>query len=232
MRIRRSAAITAAGAALMLVAVLGGCASNAAPAATTTEVEVAAAWLDGGRMIGIVTEGSSTCVPVAGEVTAAGNTITVTFEDAATDQICTADIAPRVTLASVPEGVDPTKDITLHVSGDGIAGSASIPGVAGLAAGGATDYAPSAGWTGVDGQFVLLTWGSSSCAPVVQSLTAAETTVTMTFENPAPDRMCTLDMAPRAIVAEVDGLQVVADVQLTLTGDSFDGATLPIYGAA
>lgn len=229
---RKWSAIAAASAGLMLTGVLGGCASNAAPAATTAEVDVAAAWLDGGRTIGIVTQGSSSCVPVAGDVTATGDKISVTFADAATDQPCTTDMAPRVTLATVPEGVDPTKDVTLEVSGDGIAGTASLAGVAGLAAGGTTDYAPSAGWTGADGQFVLLTWGSSSCVPVVQDLTAAETTVTMTFETPAADRVCTLDMAPRALVAQVDGMKGVADVQLTLSGDSFDGTTLPIYGVS
>ena len=68
--------ITTASALLLLGALaLSGCAStpgassSPTPTASATgeEIEVDAAWLDGGSMIGLVTQGSSTCVPAAGE---------------------------------------------------------------------------------------------------------------------------------------------------------------------
>ena len=96
-----------------------------------------------------------------------------------------------------------------------------------------TDYLPSAGWTDTDGQFVLLTWGSSSCAPVISEVAASgPAEVTVTFETPAADQVCTMDMAPRAAVAVVDGLEEDSDVTLVLAGGpEFDNVTVPIYGS-
>ncbi len=220
---------------------LAGCASTpaTAPSSTpttgdSTEVEIDAAWLDDGRIIGLVTTGSSTCVPAADEATLqADGSLAVTLVEPDADTACTRDLVPRVTLVEVPEGVDPAKDLAITVTGDGYSGSTDLEGVDGLAGGGMTDYLPSAGWTDTDGQFVLLTWGSSSCVPVIADVAApGPAEVTLTFESPAADQVCTMDMAPRATVAVVDGLEEDSDVSLVLTGSAeFDNVRIPIYGS-
>ena len=96
------------------------------------------------------------------------------------------------TFVAVPEGVDPAKDLEISVSGDGYhRRPTDLDGVDGLGGpGGETDYAPSAGWTDDDGQFVfLLTWGSSTCLPVVESVEATgPAEVTVTFADARPTR--------------------------------------------
>lgn len=194
----------------------------------SAEIEIDAAWLDGGRMIGVITQGSSTCVPMAGEATYEAGVLSVEFEEPA-DTACTADYAPRVTLVGVPEGVDPTQDLEIRVTGDGYTGSDDLDGAPGLAAGGSTDYLPSAGWTDTDGQFIILTWGSSSCPPLVEDVAATTPTeVLVTFAEPAADQVCTMDMAPRATLAYVDGTD--DDVFAVLTGAEFDDVRIPIVG--
>ena len=228
--------------AILLLAggALAGCASTPASApspATTpgdsTEAQIDAAWLDDGRIIGLVTTGSSTCVPAADEATLqADGSLAVTLVEPDADTACTRDLVPRVTLVEVPEGVDPSEDLAITVTGDGYSGSTDLEGVDGLAGGGMTDYLPSAGWTGIDGQFVLLTWGSSSCVPVISDVAASgPAEVTVTFEAPPADQVCTMDMAPRATVAVVDGLEEDSDVSLVLAGSAeFDDVRVPIHG--
>jgi hypothetical protein len=226
---------------LLAAGALAGCASNpaAAPSATPTtsdgtEVEIDAAWLDDGRIIGLVTTGSSTCVPAADEATLeADGSLAVTLVEPDADTACTRDLVPRVTLVEVPEGVDPSQDLAITVTGDGYSGSTDLEGVDGLVGGGMTDYLPSAGWTDTDGQFVLLTWGSSSCVPVISDVVASgPAEVTVTFETPAADQVCTMDMAPRATVAFVEGLEEDGDVSLVLAGSpEFDNVRVPIYGS-
>ncbi|HAQ59938.1 MAG TPA: hypothetical protein DCR63_05980, partial [Microbacterium sp.] len=216
---------------------LAGCASNpaSAPSSTpttgdSTEVEIDAAWLDDGRIIGLVTTGSSTCIPAADEATLqADGSLAVTLVEPDADTPCTRDLVPRVTLVEVPESVDPADDLVITVTGDGYSGSTDLDSVDGLA-GGMTEYLPSAGWTDTDGQFVLLTWGSSSCAPVTADVTASgPAEVTVTFETPPADQVCTMDMAPRATVAVVDGLEEDSDVSLLLAGSpEFDNVRIPI----
>jgi hypothetical protein len=137
-----------------------------------------------------------------------------------------------VTLVEVPEDVDPSQDLAITVTGDGYSGTAELDGVDGLTGGGMTDYLPSAGWTEADGRFVLLTWGSSSCAPVIADVAASgPAEVTVTFETPPADQVCTMDMAPRATVAFVEGLEEDSDVSLVLAGSpEFDNVRIPIYG--
>lgn len=226
---------------LLAGGVLAGCASSpsATPSSTpstgdSTEVEIDAAWLDDGRIIGLVTTGSSTCVPAADEATLqADGSLAVTLVEPDADTACTRDLVPRVTLVEVPEGVDPSEDLAITVTGDGYSGSADLEGVEGLTGGGMTDYLPSAGWTGTDGQFVLLTWGSSTCVPVVSDVAASgPAEVTVTFETPPADQVCTMDMAPRATVAFVEGLEEDVDVSLVLAGSpEFDNVRVPIYGS-
>lgn len=225
---------------------LAGCASSSGSAPTTTpdssqssgsdgsDVELEAAWLDGGRIIGVVTMGSSTCVPAAEDATLeADGSLSVTLVEPEETTPCTRDLVPRVTLVDVPEGVDPAQDLAITVSGDGFAGTTDLSGAEGVAGGGATDYLPSAGWTDEDGQFVLLTWGSSSCAPVISEVTASgPAEVTVTFQTPPADQVCTMDMAPRATVAMVEGLEDDSDVSLVLAGSpEFDNVRIPIYGS-
>ena len=225
---RIASVVAGGGLALLLMASLAACAtesSDPTPPASggsggTTEVEVDAVWLDAGRMVGLVTQGSSTCVPIAdGATLSADGVLEVTLVEPATE-VCTADMAPRVTVVSLTAGVDPSQELQITVTGDGYRGETDLDGVAGLAApSGETDYAPSAGWVD-DGAFAIVTWGSSSCAPTIQDVAVtASDAVTVTFAEPEPDRMCTMDIAPRAVLAFPEGdLDDDAPVTLTLTG--------------
>ncbi|MCR2816405.1 hypothetical protein [Microbacterium jiangjiandongii] len=228
MTTRIASTLAGGGLALLLMASLTACATDSSdptPPASggvggATEVDVDAVWLDGGRMVGLVTQGSSSCVPIAdGATLSADGALEVTLVESASE-VCTADMAPRVTVVSLPAGVDPSQDLQIDVTGDGYRGETDLDGVAGLPAPeGETDYAPSAGWLD-DGAFAVLTWGSSSCAPVIQDIeVTASDAVTVTFAAPEPDRMCTMDIAPRAVLAFPEGdLADDAPVTLTLTG--------------
>ncbi|MBP3977400.1 hypothetical protein [Microbacterium sp. BLY] len=185
--------------------------------------------LDDGRMFAIVSWGSSTCVPQIEDVSADGQRVSVTLvepeADGATEQACTADLAPRASLGALPEGVDPTKDVTLVVTAADLIDEIDVEGDpdATAAPGSSTEYQPSAAWFD-DGGLVLLTWGSSGCPPVVESAEADGSTGTVTFvtdENQA----CTMDMAPRGTVIEFpeDDVDDDAPFQLTLVGGGLDG---------
>jgi hypothetical protein len=243
MPVRSRSLLAGLGLALLAAGLLTACAVPAGGGATPTpaatgndddssnEQEVGAAWLDGGRMIGIVTQGSSTCIPVAEEATYDDGVMMVTLVDAEGDEACTADLVPRVTLVGTPADVDPVNGVQIEVTGDGWHGDTDLEGVAGLAVGGETDYLPSAGWTDVDGQFVILSWGSSSCAPQVESAEPTSATeVTVTFVTPPADQVCTMDMAPRGVVTAVNGLEDEdAETFAILTGGEFDNIRIPIY---
>lgn len=239
--LRRS--LTAAGIAAIAALALAACATGAlvepdgadesVPGGTETEqVMIEAAWLDGGRSIGIVTEGSSTCVPSAGEVTLETNgTLAVTFEEPDATTPCTMDYAPRVSLVGVPDGVDPSQNLTISVTGAGFDGGTTLTGVPGLTVDGESDMTPSAGWTNVNGTFVVLLWGSSTCT---EHITATEVTgaasVSASLSGIPADKACTADMAPNPVLAFADGLHGVEDVELTLTSHSADDLTFPILG--
>ncbi len=145
---------------------------------------------------------------------------------------CTRDLVARATPVGLPEGVDPAKDLEISVSGEGYTGTTELDGVSGLGGpGGETDYLPSAGWTDVDGQFVFLSWGSSTCVPVIEAVAASgPAELTMIFKTPEEDQVCTMDMAPWAQIAYVDGLEQDEDVQAILEGGEFDNIRIPIYG--
>ncbi|MFT4305780.1 MAG: hypothetical protein QM604_02690 [Microbacterium sp.] len=212
---------------------LTGCGTAFVDGGGTTSIDVDAAWLDDGRLIGVVTWGSSSCVPVAGDATLADDgALAVTLEDPTASQACAADRTARVTPVTVPDGVDPAQDVEVRVSyGDG-AGQVVLAGAEGLAGpGGDTDGQPSAGWTSQTGTFAYLTWGSSSCAPVVADVAATgDAQVTLTFVDPDADRACTIDVSPRAGLAEVSALTTAIGAQLVLSGDVFDAVTVPIVG--
>ncbi|MGM7668001.1 hypothetical protein [Microbacterium sp. A93] len=199
-----------------------------------TDDDIEAAWLDNGRLFAIVTWGSSTCVPVVDEVTANGQTVTVALADAPSadgaETACTADLAPRASIGGVPEGVDPTKDVEFVVTVDGVTDDAELDGNAALTGtpGSETDYAPSAGWFDDEG-VVLLTWGSSTCPPIVENLEEQPGGATVTFKT--EDRQCTMDMAPRAtMLGFSDDIDDDGDFILTLVGDNLDGAVTVMKG--
>jgi hypothetical protein len=236
---------TLAASAAVLTLALTGCASPAdngeVPSAgqsssaesAAAKIDVEAAWLDSGRIVGIVTEGSSTCVPSAAIDNLDSGVLEVSLIEAPSDTACTRDMVPRVTLVALPPEADPTQDLKIVVAGEGYTGSVDLDGVAGLSTDGETDYMPSAGWTDEDGQLVVLTWGSSSCAPVVESTgTTPPNEVQIAFVDPPADQACTMDMAPRALVAAVDDdeLDDDAEITLVLNGAEFDDVQVPIVG--
>lgn len=142
-------------AAFAFAALLAGCATGAGSApvssqgAADSEIEVDAAWLDGGRFIGLVTQGSSTCVPSVEETTVnADGTLSVRFVEAPADQACTRDMVPRVTLLEVPEGVDSSQELDIQVRGVGYYGDTELDALVGAVA--PEEGAPSAGWAGDD----------------------------------------------------------------------------------
>lgn len=190
--------------------------------------DIEGALLDDGRMFAVVTWGSSTCIPQVDAVSADGQTVSVTLVDADADAVCTADMQQRASIGALPEGVDPTQDITLQVTYGDVSDDVDIDGDAAATGtpGSTTEYLPSAGWVD-DGTLVLLTWGSSSCPPVVESLDAATLTATFTTDE---TRMCTMDMAPRATLLDF-GDDAVGDdaATLTLIGGGLDG-TVAIRG--
>ncbi len=199
----------------------------APPSAGTGPAGVSAAWLDAGRMIGIVTVGSSTCAPLAEEAAVDGQTITVSssWPDGrpALTISCPARLrssclrrwtARRMSRSSSPE----RRKAPLSWTAPTVCSQRP------------TDYAPSAGWNS-ETEFVVLTWGSSSCAPTVRSVTVSdEHALTLTFAEFEADQVCTMDMAPRLAVAGVpDGFGDEDDVSLTLAGGGVSGTT-PILG--
>lgn len=239
MRIRTGLAIAAIAATVTIA--LSGCTlqepagapvpvptaeSTAAPAPST---DPAAAWLDGGHGIGIVTWGSSSlaCTPTAENVTAEGQSITVTLSTPDPKAVCTADFSPRATFVAVPEGVDPTKDVTVAFQGDQLQGRLPLAGSSAFGAGGQSDGKPSAGWFSDNG-IVLLTWGSSTCRPVVGDLTEQKAGATVTFTTDAT-QACTMDFVPRLTVLGVNTPADPSDYTLTLTGGALDG-TVKVIG--
>lgn len=222
------ASVAAVFAALLLAT---GCSSSGGPqpdAPDSGALEVEAAWLDGGRAVAVVTRGSSTCVPTVADVTAKGQRVMVELEQAATDAVCTADYTARASLVTLPKGVTPAEDLTLEVTLGGASGRAELTGSAALdgVPGEPTEYQPSAGWFDDTG-LVLLTWGSSSCPPVIDSAEANGGAGTVVFVT--EDRLCTMDMGPRTTLVEFGDLERSAtdNFVLTLVGDGFD-AQIPV----
>jgi hypothetical protein len=126
-----------------------------------------------------------------------------------------------VSLGAVPEGLDPAEDVEVIVHEGEREDRVELAGVSGTAGPGAeTEFAPSAAWLD-DGSIVLVTWGSSTCVPTVESVDAADggATVTLTVD----DGPCTRDMVPRATLIAADGLAAGEASDLTLVGATLDG---------
>ncbi len=209
----------------------GSDAPSSSPAPGTGDVDdqkdFEGALLDDGRMFAVITVGSSTCVPQVDQVAAEGQTVTVTLVDpeGESPKPCTKDLAPRASLGALPEGVDPKSDITLNVTYGDLTGDVDIDGdpAATGTPGTTTEFQPSAAWLDDDG-LVLLTWGSSSCLPQVESLEGAGNTGTAYFVTDE-NQVCTMDMAPRATLLAF-GEDTVDDdgtFTLTLVGGGLDG---------
>lgn len=228
------------GLVVLAAGALAGCATNSPqpPAATPVapmpevqpvdDVDIAAAWLGEG-LIGVVTYGSSTCLPTFDEATLDGDVLTVRLDDD-TDRPCTMDYVPRVTLVPV-EDADSAQDLTVVIGGPLYTGEVELPGVADLP----DDTAGTAlaGWTQTPGMFVFVTMGSSSCVPMISDVAATGAAeVTVTFAEPEANAVCTMDLAPRAQVVVVEGLEQTSGVELVLTGTAeFDDVRLPIVGS-
>ncbi|MDR6866573.1 putative small secreted protein [Microbacterium resistens] len=190
--------------------------------------EPTAAWLDDGRAVALVTWGSSSCPPRVGEVAGDAQTVTATIVEPDPNIVCTADFAPRATTIVLPAGVDPSKDVTLVTTG-GVETKVRLPGNASLTGtpGQPTEYTASAGWFSATG-IVLLTWGSSSCPPVVSGIEERSDGAAVSFSGES--RICTMDMAPRATVLGLSAAPATTDgYTLTLQGDSLDG-TVKVIG--
>lgn len=236
--VRSAAALAATG--LLLVGCAAG-ADDSAPTSTDDDAatsspapapeddqDLEAAWLDGGRMFAIVSWGSSTCIPVVDEVSADGQRVSLSLVDIGeADTACTADFAPRASVAALPDGVDPAQDVEFDVTiGDDVR-DVELDGADVL---GGDEYAASAGWFDDDG-IVLLTWGSSTCVPLVQDVATAAGGATVTFAE--QDGMCTMDMAPRTTIIELsddDDADDDAPYTLTLVGGGLDGTVEVIGG--
>lgn len=228
------ATLIAAGLALAACATPAGGPSEApsepptpTPAAETdAATELHAAWLDAGRAVAVVTYGSSTCLPAVEDVQGEGSSVTVVISEPE-DGPCTMDYVPRATYIGLPAGVDIDDGLTVVVTG-AFEGTVKLDDEDDLTGtpGESTDYAPSAGWFDKTG-FVVLTWGSSSCAPGVASVEATgDEALALTFADFPDDQVCTMDMGPRVAVAAVsDGFGDEDDVELTLSGADISGTT-------
>lgn len=232
--------ITTAAALLAGGLLLAGCAASPGssqpepdpdPAPSADDLDVEAAWLDEGRIVAVVTQGSSTCIPVAGDVQADGQTVTIELDEGEADTACTADLVARATLVTLPAGVDPTKDVQLNVTLGSATGDADLDGNPALTGvpGEPTDYRPSAGWFD-DNALVLLTWGSSTCPPIVDTVEASGNVGTVGFVT--EDRVCTMDMVPRATLIEFSDLAGDVDDSFTLelVGDHLDATVQVLRG--
>lgn len=234
---RRTLSLSAAvGAALLAAGALAGCATGASspssstgPSSSTPDAAdtapsspVGAAWLDGGRSIAVITSGSSSCPPVVtGEPTVADGTVSVTLAESPR-QNCTRDMAPRATLVGLPSGTDVTRAWTVSV--EGVAeGRAMLDGLTSAAPTGQTDFSPSAGWVD-DSLIAILTYGSSGCPPMVESVTTAGSGIAVQFASPPADQVCTMDIAPRVTLADVGDDALAGEVSLTLSGGNVDAA--------
>jgi len=209
---------------------LAGCTATPAtsPTQDTGPVTAAdqignAAWLDGGQGAAVVSLGSSSCVPKAGEVIGSGQTITANFAPLPADTVCTSDLAARASYLPIPDGIDPQQNVVIIAAG-GLTGSVELPGVSTVGA--PAEHAPSAGWVeggntmeGVgDGSFAFLTWGSSTCPPTVKSITAtSDSAVTVTLEA-STSTPCTMDIAPRVGLGEVPASVTGDAVTVTFAG--------------
>ena len=244
----------AAGGALAVIplalVMLAGCGSSspgsasATPSQAATPVESAssstseaapapagAAWLDAGRGAAVVSMGSSTCVPQAGDITASGQTVTVEFTEPGATTPCTMDYVPRASYVPLPSGVDASKAVQIVGTG-ALAVTVTLSALSAPPAS-AGENTPSAGWVETSqgasdipqGSFAFLTWGSSTCPPKVGSVTSKSAgTLTVMFAAPSASA-CTMDMAPRVGLTVAPATVTSSDVRVSFLGAGISGTT-------
>lgn len=194
------------------------------------EIDVDAAWLAGGSMIALVTWGSSTpsCAPMLDDATVEDGVLVVSLqENPEAVKGCDGDAPALATLVGLPDGVDPAQELEIRVTyGVDSWGETDLDAYDGRDV---AEYTPSAGVVD-DDLIAVLTWGSSSCAPVVASAEFDGEATLVEFETPASDQVCTMDMAPR--VTMVSGFNVGEAAEVTLTGGAefADPVTIPLAG--
>ncbi|WP_296198302.1 hypothetical protein [uncultured Microbacterium sp.] len=236
-RLPRRRAVTAA-AALALAAsavfgVLTACVSPSTPSVpsgTAGESGVGAVWLDGGRILGVMTQGSSSCAPVAADpMVDAEGTLEVHLAAPANATACTRDLVWRTTLLTAPAQIDRADDLRIQVSGTA-SGETTLAGTAATEAA-VDEYSASIGLSSIPGALVLLTWGSSGCPPVLDTVRSTGDELDIAFAPRSADRVCTADLVPRTLIVPVpDG---GADAQTAvLSGDGFNDVhvTIPAAG--
>lgn len=196
-------------------------ASASADGVVSAFSDIEAVWLDSGRGLAVVTWGSSSCAPEVADVSGGEQRIDITLAGSA-EKACTDDLAPRALYLDVPDGVDVSKDVELRVAHGARTDHLDLDALA--EAPPARDGQPqaSAGWFEDDG-IVLLTWGSSSCAPVVEAVEPDPDGARATFQD--ADGVCTMDFAPRAtpIILPDEVERDRRPFTLTLTGGGLDG---------
>lgn len=213
-------------AAATLAAVLTGCATNAAPTseptptddATTPESSslLAANWLTEDA-IAISLPGDG-CKPMITDIVTGDQTIDVTFTregetDGATPVACTKQLVQRGIYLGIPAGIDTSKDVALTITNVG--GDSETVTLAGRADGGPipadkmANQGVAATWI-TPTQLAVLTWGSSSCAPIGATSAVDGDTTVVTLELP-DSKMCTMDLVPRVnLVYDVAATERVA----------------------
>lgn len=229
---RRTASLTGLAALAASVLLLAGCASPQASSdgpggsEEVGELEVSATWLDGGRVIGLVTQGSSTCVPNPTDVTYENGQLTVTLQDPDPDAPCTRDIVSRLSLVSAPEGIDSTQPLDVSVTYGDVEGGTDLEGIDAASASTKEGQA-SAAWV-ADNEIALLTWGSSSraCYPAPESVAVDAGVIRVVMATPSVDLVCTADFSAQGTIVFVDGASDDDEYELALTGHGFDTEAL------
>lgn len=94
------------------------------PPAAVTEFAPSAGWV-GDDLAAILTWGSSSCRPQVEAVTSLEGGAAVTFAEPPADQVCTADMAPRVSLADLT-GIAGDDPVELTLSGGAIASDSPV----------------------------------------------------------------------------------------------------------
>ncbi|MGC5224685.1 hypothetical protein ACPW96_19140 [Micromonospora sp. DT81.3] len=191
----------------------------------------AAAWLSDGRAVAIVTQGGATCAPTVGEITEAADTLEIELLDQ-DDESCSADGALRASLAIPAEQLNMTEDHRIVLRGD-YEGLVTLPGDPDgeSPSDGSSGLARSAGWFSSD-DFVLLTFGSSSCPLVIESAeVTAEDEVTVSLPSPVVGKACTRDRVGRVTVIETDGSGLGdGPVSAVIPRGGSDDVRVPIRG--
>lgn len=196
---------------------------------TAPASEVGAVWLDGGRVLGVLTQGSSTCAPVAADPTLDAEGVLHVLLAPSMGSACADDLVWRATLIAAPTAIDRADELRVEVTGEAQA-TVALPGVD-VGAAPAEEYAPSAGWSTIDDTLVVLSWGSSSCPAVLASADAAGPgEVELRFAELDATRSCTMDMVPRAVIARTPADAREAQTAV-LVSDAFGELRVPIAGA-